>query len=85
MVAKCVNFYDDVYTPPGKEPIPMLACQLDVEGIRDLIKVQISKKKIEGTPHHGKVALDFEPRFASGGKLYWKPSLLRFFPEGEDK
>lgn len=81
MVANCVNFYDDSYTPPGKEPIAMLVAQLNVEGMRDLIKVQISKAKVEGKPQLGKVSVDCEPRFASGGKLYWKPAMLRFFPE----
>lgn len=83
MFATCIKFDHSVYSPPDGDPIPMVVAFLDVEGFSDVVKVQLAKKRVEGDPKVGKVFLDFGPKFGSGGKLYWKPTQLRFVEEGQ--
>lgn len=78
MFATCIKFDHSVYSPPDGAPTPMLVAFLDIEGFSDVVKIQLAAKRVEGQPRTGKVYVDFGPRFGSGGKLYWKPNLLRF-------
>lgn len=79
MTATCIKFNHSVYNPPKGDPIPMLVVFLDVEGFSDVVKIQLSEKKVQGEPAvNGTVYVDCAPKFGSGGKLYWKPSVLRF-------
>lgn len=86
MNATCSKFYHSEFVPPNGDPIPMLVFNLDIDGFRDLVKVQISAKRVEGTPCVGaSVYVDCAPRYTTGGKLYWKPSLIRFLPAEQMK
>lgn len=86
MNATCIKFDHSVYSPPNGDPIPMLVTFLDIDGFSDVVKVQLSEKKVEGSPRAGgTVYVDCAPRFGSGGKLYWKPSLIRFLPAEQMK
>lgn len=83
MFATCIKVSSDVYTPTNGEPIPMVKCFCDYPGLNDLIKIQIPRSKVEGEPAPGKIFVDFGPKYATGGKLYWKPILVRFCKDGE--
>ena len=78
MTANCIKVATDVYTPPSGDPVPMVIAYLDVEGMSDIVKVQIAASKVDGKPAPGEVYVDCKPRYGSGGRMYWKPSQLRF-------
>lgn len=79
MVANCIKVATDVYTPPsGGDPIPMVIAYLDVEGMSDIVKVQLAASKVDGKPAPGEVYVDCRPRYGSGGRMYWKPSQIKF-------
>lgn len=78
MVAKCIKWREEVYTPTQGDPVPMFCLFLDVEGFSDVVKVQISRNKVQGTVKEGECYVDCSPRFSNGGRVNWKPCLVRF-------
>lgn len=85
MVAKLVKFHEETFTPQPSQrnsnasPIPMMVIYLDVEGLSDTVKVQIKKASCSGNPDTcTQVYIDCAPRYNSSGRMYWKPSVVKF-------
>lgn len=78
MVANCIKFREEVYKPDNGSPVPMLCLYVDVPGMSDIVKVQIAQKRVEGQPKVGECYIDCAPRFSNGGRINWKPCLVRF-------
>lgn len=85
MVAKLIKFSENVFTPapsdrvPNPVGIPMLCIFLDVEGLNDPVKIQVKKSSCSGDPNScSQVYVDCIPRYNSSGRIYWKPSVVKF-------
>lgn len=85
MVAKLIKYNEEVFKPqpsqryPDPQPIPMMCIFLDVEGLNDPVKVQIKKASCSGDPATcSQVYIDCLPRYNSSGRMYWKPSVVKF-------
>lgn len=80
MTANCVKAYRTTFTPKSGDPVPMVTVNLDIEGMNDIVKVQVSESRCQGDPRPGEVYIDCQPRFVKGGggAIYWKPSLIKF-------
>ena len=78
MVANCIKFTEEEFKPVNGTPVPMYALYLDIPDMSDIVKVQISRKRVDGTPKLGECYIDCSPRYSKDGRILWKPSLIRF-------
>lgn len=85
MVAKLIKYREELFTPqpsqryPNPQPIQMMVIHLDVDGLNDPVKIQVKKEACSGNPAScSQVYIDCLPRYNSAGRIYWKPSVVKF-------
>lgn len=79
MKAIALRVSESTYTPSNGTPIPMVRIICEVDGVNDLVSINLSKTHVSGNYKMGcEVDIDFRPRYVTGGRLAWRPASCHF-------